>query len=299
MNFYNKPITYDRYIRKIEELKQKYGEILDVHSIGKTVLEREIYAVGIGNKKDFNLMVGGTHAQEWITSLILIKFIEDICYYRKNNASAYSIDIIKRLNNKGIVIIPMLNPDGIEIAINGVHSAGKLEHNVLECMKRDKRSWQANANGVDLNHNFNAGYNISKENERLNGIILPSPRQYGGKTFHSEPEVKALVNYCENNYISMAYSFHSQGEEIFYEYKGKAPLVSKYIANIIANMCFYEVSKQEGLASDAGFKDWFIERFERPAFTIEIGKGENPLPIEQLDDIYYRIRKAMFMMMSL
>lgn len=64
-------------------------------------------------------------------------------------------------------------------------------------------------------------------------------------------------------------------------------------------MCFYEVSKQKGLASHAGFKDWFIETYERPAFTIEVGKGENPLPLTQLDDIYYRIRKALFTIISL
>ena len=36
----------------------------------------------------------------------------------------------------------------------------------------------------------------------------------------------------------------------------------------------------------AGYKDWFIQYFRRPGFTIEVGAGENPLPLEQFDEIY-------------
>ena len=35
----------------------------------------------------------------------------------------------------------------------------------------------------------------------------------------------------------------------------------------------------------AGFKDWFLQVFKRPAFTIEAGLGENPLPTSQLPEI--------------
>ena len=299
MNFYQQNLTYKSYVQKLDDIKSKYSNIINLFSIGKSVLNRDIYAIRIGNTDNTTLMIGATHAQEWITTLVLIKFIEDICYYINNKDCAYGTDISKRLDNKGLVIIPMLNPDGVEIAVNGPSSAVYLKDDIIKFMKNDSRSWQSNAHGVDLNHNFNAGYNISKQNEILNGITSPSPRQYGGETYHSEPEVISLVNFCENNFISMAFSFHSQGEEIFYEYGDKTPLVSKYIANILANMCFYEVSKQKGLASHAGFKDWFIETYERPAFTIEVGKGENPLPLTQLDDIYYRIRKALFTIISL
>ena len=39
-------------------------------------------------------------------------------------------------------------------------------------------------------------------------------------------------------------------------------------------------------SSFAGFKDWFIQDFHRPGFTIEAGSGRNPLPIAQFDTIY-------------
>ena len=36
----------------------------------------------------------------------------------------------------------------------------------------------------------------------------------------------------------------------------------------------------------AGYKDWFIQNFRRPGYTIEAGRGENPLPISQFREIY-------------
>lgn len=35
-----------------------------------------------------------------------------------------------------------------------------------------------------------------------------------------------------------------------------------------------------------GYKDWFIQIYNRPGYTIEAGLGENPLPISQFDKIY-------------
>mgnify|MGYP000817358184 FL=1 len=44
----------------------------------------------------------------------------------------------------------------------------------------------------------------------------------------------------------------------------------------------------DGIASYGGYKDWFIRAFKRPGFTIEVGLGENPLPIEDFPQVYTR-----------
>ena len=36
----------------------------------------------------------------------------------------------------------------------------------------------------------------------------------------------------------------------------------------------------------AGYKDWFIDAFGRPGYTVEAGLGENPLPVGQFDAIW-------------
>lgn len=61
------------------------------------------------------------------------------------------------------------------------------------------------------------------------------------------------------------------------------------MAQVMASASGYKIAQPEGLASHGGFKDWFISYFGAPAFTIEIGRGRNPLPVEELEPIYARL----------
>ena len=63
-------------------------------------------------------------------------------------------------------------------------------------------------------------------------------------------------------------------------------ITSGIIAKILAAASGYRLVDNTGLASHGGFKDWFIEYFNKPAYTIEIGKGKNPLPISDFDGIF-------------
>ena len=49
----------------------------------------------------------------------------------------------------------------------------------------------------------------------------------------------------------------------------------------------------KGMAANGGLKDWYIERFGRPGFTVEIGLGENPLPIGDFEAIYEKLKPAL------
>ena len=48
----------------------------------------------------------------------------------------------------------------------------------------------------------------------------------------------------------------------------------------------YELVLADGLTDCTGYKDWVIEKFNIPAYTIEVGKGENPLPLSQFEKIF-------------
>ena len=39
-------------------------------------------------------------------------------------------------------------------------------------------------------------------------------------------------------------------------------------------------------SSFAGYKDWFIQEFNKPGYTIEAGIGENPIQMEQFEEIW-------------
>lgn len=275
-NFYDFEPYYDRYSAKLCELADTYPNLRKC-SIGKSVLGRDIYAVSLGNTENAVLFAGGFHAQEWLTCSLLTRFIE------------YAADCSELLEQRGLVVVPMVNPDGIAIALEGVWSAHELAEEVLEIMQSSDKSWQANANGVDLNHNYDAGFAELKQIERAALITAPSPRRYGGEYAHSEPETRAMVNFLARHQIETAYAFHSQGEEIFYKYGIHTPKESYAMAQKLADLSGYSLVLNDGLCSHGGFKDYFIDKYHRPAFTIEIGKGENPLPITMLNGIYERL----------
>ncbi len=274
------------------ELKNKYP-FLVCHSIGKSVCGRDITAYSLGNYKNIVLFAGGFHAQEWLTSLVLLRFLERICESLKNKQKLSGVDIASSFLSKGITIIPCVNPDGVEIVLRGAKSVGDYEGLVCDISRCDLSNWNANCKGVDINHNFDAGWQTLREMESASGILGPSPRRYGGHAPHSEPETQALVRFCERNRIDHAFAMHSQGEEIYWSYGDNTPENSLTMANIFSVCSGYELVKNEGLASHGGFKDWFIEYFGRSAFTIEIGKGKNPLPVEQLDEIYEKIEEML------
>ena len=71
------------------------------------------------------------------------------------------------------------------------------------------------------------------------------------------------------------------------------------MGKILSQTSGYKLSSPEGLAVGGGFKDWFIKTFNKPGFTIEIGKGKNPLPISDFDSIYKKLEKMLTISLTL
>ena len=155
--------------------------------------------------------------------------------------------------------------------------------------------WNANARGVDLNHNYNAFFDEYKALER-DSNISPGRSRYSGESPESEPEVSALTSYIRYNAdkLSGILTFHTQGEEIFYRSRGEEAPRSGFIAKRIAKMTGYTLSEADGMASYGGLTDWFIKEFNKPSFTIECGMGENPLPMSLSDSIYIKLRETLY-----
>ena len=199
--------------------------------------------------------------------------------------------------NVEINVVPMLNPDGVELSINGVDENNVMYSRLLSMNNnsRDFTHWKANGRGVDLNHNYNFGFTEYKKLEIEQGIESGAPTRYSGECPESEPEVGYLCNYIRFfGDFSGAMTLHTQGEEIYYKSGNYSPPNAERIAKYIAGLCGYTIGKAEGMAAYGGFTDWFIREFNRPSFTIESGKGENPLPLSDIPMIYIRIRKMLF-----
>lgn len=262
--------------------------------IGKSVLNRNLISLSVGCEKNQVLWLGAFHGMEWITGVIILKFFKNLCYHIKNDEKIFGVDIKKSLQERGLMVVPFVNPDGIEISISGSEAAENYKSLAEKFEKNSDKFWQANARGVDLNHNYNAGWDLLKKMEISNGITSPASTRFGGEFPESEPETQAIVNLCRKFNFEYAVAFHSQGEEIYWNFGEKIPKNSRHIANKLALSSEYNLSEPEGLAVGGGFKDWFITEFNKPAFTVEVGKGKNPLPISEFDSIYQKIEKMLY-----
>lgn len=293
MEYIVKPCAFDYNTNKkiIEDLIKEYP-FLNVQVIGRTALGRGIFSLNIGNNKNSVIYVGSVHGCEWLTSLVLLLFTERLCHSVKYSHLLCSVDIKKAFGQLGVTVIPCLNPDGTEISVHDLKGAKSMGSFVSSFSYEDRLKWKANAMGVDINRNFGASWHLSRQLEEENGICSPSPFFFGGEYPESEAETKALTRLCRMQTFRQCMALHCGGEEIYWKYGQNEPAQSSMMAKILACSSSYTLSEKEELSSHGGIKDWFIKEFSRPAFTMTIGKGENPLP-EELYSIYERIEEAL------
>ncbi|MBR3289998.1 MAG: M14 family metallocarboxypeptidase, partial [Clostridia bacterium] len=233
------------------------------------------------------------HAQEWLTCLLLLRFCEEVCESLKTGTSLHGVTLWRAMQGRSLLFVPAVNPDGVEIALHGCDAAGSRADFVRGLGGDTPGLWQANARGVDLNHNFNAGFDKLQALEQKNGIAAPAPRRYGGPAPESEPESAAVAALCRRVRPAHLLALHSQGEVIYWKYGHRTPQQSAMMARVLAASAGYALEEPEALASHGGLKDWFIEAFGRPGFTVECGRGQNPLPLSDFIPVYRKIREML------
>jgi len=281
-----KQYGYDEMMSDLDTLS-KFYPFIKVSTIGKTVAGRSIPAVQIGRGAKEVHYNGSFHANEWITTLLLMKFIEAYAkaYQEGRYIGHYKI---KNLFEKTTLwIVPMVNPDGVELVQNGIQPTDPFYDTVVGINRSsgDFSGWKANLRGVDLNDQFPARWEEEVARRASTG---PAPRDYPGPSPLSEPESKAMADFTRSHNFRLVMAFHTQGEEIYWGYRGLEPTESHRIVQL-----FSEVSGGyqpiQYVESDAGYKDWFIQEWRRPGFTVECGQGTNPLPFAQFWDIWGQV----------
>lgn len=282
-----KSVDYDYcQMQKVIDALCCRNDVLQKICIGKSCAGRDITAVKINSDTEYVLFTAAFHGSEHITSNILLLFLEEFAYAYTNKRSLSGINVRKALGNRGVIFVPRVNPDGCEISIRGALGCGKEAGNIYKMCEGDFAHFNANLRGVDINHNFDAGWQELHTLERKSGILGPAPTRFGGERPHSEPETVALVNLCKEYNIHHAVALHSQGEVIYWSYNGFETKTSKQMAEIMAATSGYALDVPVSLATGGGFKDWFIAEYLRPAFTVEVGRGKNPLPTTDASKIY-------------
>ena len=128
--------TYLNYKSCVKLLSKKFSS-LTIADCGKSLLGKTIYSFVIGSGSKNILYVGGTHGLEWITSLLLLRFSGRLARAYENNECIRGFDVTDILKKKRLIIIPELNPDGIEIALMGAEGCGKYKNQNVEICKGD------------------------------------------------------------------------------------------------------------------------------------------------------------------
>ena len=247
----------------------------------------DLMVMGRGERKV--IFTAAHHANEWITTPVLLKFAEDLATALESGEKIFGIPAQTLVKASTIYIVPMVNPDGVDLVTGAagpaeVALAARFAENYPQIPFPD--GWKANLNGVDLNLQYPAGWLRAREIKFAQGFTRPGPRDYVGRAPLTQPEVKALLLLTEAVDPDLVLAFHTQGEVIYWQFGGINVPGAAVMGQEFARLSGYELADTPEESAYAGYKDWFIQRYRRPGYTIEAGLGENPLPLSQFGNIY-------------
>lgn len=279
----NLPISSAILTKQIMKLKRNFP-FITVSTIGKSVMDNPIHEIRIGKGMKKVHMNGSFHANEWITTMVLMNLLNHYLLAIMNGIPVRGKNPINLYNDVELSVVPMVNPDGVDLVLNGpTESIRERVININEGSE-DFVHWKANIRGVDLNNQFPANWEIEQKRKEPKS---PSPRDFPGNSSLSEPEAIAMAELMKTNPFDRILAFHTQGEEFYWGYEGLEPPESEELAKEFERVSGYRAI--QNVDSHAGFKDWYIQEYKRPGFTLELGRGINPLPLSQFNEIMKRV----------
>lgn len=247
-----------------------------------------VLRIGEGNRQVF--YNASFHANEWITTPVLLKFAEEYAQAFSMGLKVGGTPASWLYYGFCLSLLPLVNPDGVDL-VNGILDNPYYLNQAVQIAAaypdiRFPQGWKANIDGIDLNLQFPAGWETAKEVKYAQGYRTPAPRDFVGEAPLSAPESRAVYDYTKQNRFSLILAYHTQGEVIYWKYLDYEPPGSYRIARYFQEASGYAVEETPGASGNAGYKDWFIMEYNLPGYTIEAGSGINPLQMEQFAKIY-------------
>ena len=257
----------------------------------RTAFQRPVRTLVIGNGPRKVIYSAAHHANEWITALVLLKFAEELAQAIQSGGTLFDRDAKAIEETATIYMVPMVDPDGVDLVVGEI-TEGNIQYDLARRLAQDYPSiafpdgWKANLLGVDLNLNYPAGWLQAREIKFSQGFTTPGPRDYVGRAPLNQFETKALAGYTEFLDPELVLAYHSQGKEIYWTFQNYQVPGARELGEAFARVSGYTLTEPAFNSSFAGYKDWFIQNFRKPGYTIEVGQGVNPLPLAQFDEIY-------------
>lgn len=253
---YKSKDVYKYTQNRLGELNKNYSDITYLFSAGKSVKQRDlsVLTVGKGSRKIF--INASHHPREYMGTILTLNQAQYILEAYASNQTIDGSNLKTLLDNEvTFYFMPLVNPDGVQICVNG------------------SPSYYFNANKVDLNHNYDADW------------FKKITKTYStGTSAFSEPETQAIKTLCENTGFDLTIAYHAAGDIIYWYYGQQGAVKTRDFAyaNVLKKTTGYSlVSTVDYKSSSSGFKDWCVQKLKIPSFTLEIGGKRGLLkPVE-------------------
>lgn len=284
------PMTSALCQEAIAALTARYP-FLQTEVLTETAFGRPVTALTIGEGERAVMFSASHHANEWITTTLLLKYIEELAQAVEAGGKIWGVEAQNIVRYGCIHTVPMVDPDGVDL-VTGAIQPGTLQYETARTLADNypnipfPEGWKANLLGVDLNLQYPAGWMQAREIKFLQGYRRPGPRDYVGRAPLAQRESLALARYTEAVDPALVLALHTQGKVIYWQFRDYQVEGAQELADEFARISGYSAEETPFESSFAGYKDWFIQNFRRPGFTIEVGQGINPLPLSQFDEIY-------------
>lgn len=293
--------SYGEMKEDLRLLAEIYPSRFSYRVFGQSVAGRDLYVATLGNPNAEKqiLVSAGIHGREYLTPLLVMKQIEYyLAYYDTGDYNGFRYSAL--FDEYCLVIVPMTNPDGIMLAQEGLFSVSSVElrDRIRQIYAQDfaagytkqqdvneyLKIWKANANGVDLNRNFAARWDLTDT-----GMYRPSHKNYKGESAASEPETRAMVALTESlSRIEAVLCIHSQGEVLYWDCGQTGALrdETQIFTETLSIRDGYKVIYKQN--NDSSYSDWCALEKGLIAVTVETGKSDEPGPlgIEQFPKIW-------------
>ena len=269
------PITSASCDRMILDIVARYP-FCRTELLTQTAFQRPIRTLVIGNGPRKVIYSAAHHANEWITSYVLLKFAEELAEAIENGGEIFGISAAAIRDAATIYMVPMVDPDGVDLVV-GVLQPGDIQFDLAQRLARDYPTipfpdgWKANLLGVDLNLNYPAGWLQAREIKFSQGFTTPGPRDYVGRAPLNQFETRALAGYTEFIDPALVLAYHSQGKEIYWSFQDIFVEGARELGEQFAQVSGYTLTEPAFNSSFAGYKDWFIQNFRKPGYTVGWG----------------------------
>lgn len=275
-------LSAERINQQLKKIAEQFPQIAKIQKEGVSVQGRLIYSLSVGMGTKTLICTGGVHGRESINPTVLVKMTKNYCEkYTKKHPETKRIALLDKYR---ILFLPLLNPDGYEIACNGFHEIKDKSMRSATLQRGiDWREWRFNSRGVDLNRNF---------------PCQSYCRQNAGDEPFSETESRILASIFRREPGIGYLDFHSRGKEIYWY---RAAMDEQYnrkqngIAKILHDACGYRIGipqdEMQDAASGGNTVQYYSEQYALPAITIETVEDEAVFPLKDsyLEETYEEI----------